>query len=172
MSEGETKPKGSGWLNVAVDYGPLLVFLGVYRWFAPEVAEPIGELAAVIKGTMAFMVAAVVALAVSKWRLGKVSPMLWFSTALIVGFGALTVFFGDPTFVQLKPTIIYCVFGIALLVGVWRGEGEGRGHEAHRQHDREQAEDAQPQHLRARADQVRRDRQQRGDGSRGQAERE
>jgi intracellular septation protein len=121
MSAGDNKPKGSGWLNVAVDYGPLLVFLGVYRWFAPEVAEPIGELAAVIKGTMAFMVAAVIALAVSKWRLGKVSPMLWFSTALIVGFGALTVFFGDPTFVQLKPTIIYSVFGVALLVGVWRG---------------------------------------------------
>ncbi|QIG53226.1 septation protein IspZ [Altererythrobacter sp. BO-6] len=121
MSEGEAKPKGSGWLNVAVDYGPLLVFLGVYRWFAPEQAEPIGELAAVIKGTVAFMVAAVIALAVSKWRLGKVSPMLWFSTALIVGFGALTIFFGDPTFVQLKPTIIYTVLGAALLIGVWRG---------------------------------------------------
>lgn len=47
--------------------------------------------------------------------------MLWFSTALIVGFGALTLLFGDPTFVQLKPTVIYCVFGVALLVGVWRG---------------------------------------------------
>lgn len=43
--------------------------------------------------------------------------MLWFSTALIVGFGALTIFFGDPVFVQLKPTIIYSTFGIALLVG-------------------------------------------------------
>ncbi|WFL77456.1 septation protein IspZ [Altererythrobacter arenosus] len=115
------KPK-SGWLNVAVDYGPLLVFLGVYRWFSPEEAEPIGELAAVIKGTLAFMVAAVIALGISKWRLGKVSPMLWFSTTLIVGFGALTIFFGDPTFVQLKPTIIYSIFGIALLVGFWRGK--------------------------------------------------
>ena len=43
--------------------------------------------------------------------------MLWFSTVLIVGFGALTIFFGDPTFVQIKPTIIYAVFGVALLVG-------------------------------------------------------
>lgn len=122
MSEPKMDKKPStGWLNVAVDYGPLLVFLGVYRWFAPEEAEPIAELAAVIKGTMAFMVAAVFALAISKWRLGKVSPMLWFSTALIVGFGALTIFFGDPTFVQLKPSIIYSVFGVALLIGVWRG---------------------------------------------------
>jgi intracellular septation protein len=116
------KPKGSGWLNVAVDYGPLLVFFLTYRYFAPaEGASPIAEIGAVIKGTGAFMVAAVIALAVSKMRLGKVSPMLWFSTALIVGFGALTIFFGDPIFVQIKPTIIYLVFGIALLAGFWRG---------------------------------------------------
>ena len=98
MSESESKAKGSGWLNVLVDYGPLLIFLGVYRWYAPEEAEPVAEIAAVIRGTLAFMVAAVIALGISKWRLGKVSPMLWFSTALIVGFGALTVFFGDPVF--------------------------------------------------------------------------
>lgn len=113
------KKQGSGWLNVAVDYGPLLVFLGVYRWFAPEEPEPIAELGAIIRGTGAFMAAALIALGISKWRLGKVSPMLWFSTVLIVGFGALTIFFGDPVFVQLKPTIIYSVFGIALLVG-WK----------------------------------------------------
>ncbi len=123
MSYAETKRKPkSGWLNVLVDYGPLLIFLGVYRWYAPDEAEPVGELAAVIKGTLAFMVAAVIALGISKWRLGKVSPMLWFSTALIVGFGALTMFFGDPTFVQIKPTIIYSLLGGALLIGVWRGK--------------------------------------------------
>lgn len=122
MSDAETKKKGSGWLNVAVDYGPLVVFLAAYKYFSPEETDAIAEVAAVIKGTLAFMVAAVIALAVSKWRLGKVSPMLWFSTALIVGFGALTIFFGDPVFVQLKPTIIYSVFGVALLVGFWRGK--------------------------------------------------
>jgi intracellular septation protein len=68
------------------------------------------------------MVAAVAALVISKWRLGKVSPMLWFSTALIVGFGSLTIFFGDPTFVQLKPTLIYATFGVALLGGFVAGK--------------------------------------------------
>ncbi len=116
------KTKGSGWLNVLVDYGPLIIFLGVYRHFAPEKPEAIAEVAAVIKGTLAFMLAAIAALAFSKWRLGKVSPMLWFSTALIVGFGSLTVFFGDPTFVQIKPTIIYLTFGIALLAGWQKGK--------------------------------------------------
>lgn len=48
--------------------------------------------------------------------------MLWFSTALIVGFGSLTIFFGDPTFVQLKPTIIYACFGVVLLAGFFAGK--------------------------------------------------
>lgn len=121
MNENESKKAASSWLNVAVDYGPLLVFLGVYRWNAPAEPGPVGELGAIIYGTGAFMVAAVAALIISKWRLGKVSPMLWFSTALIVGFGSLTIFFGDPTFVQLKPTIIYAVFGVALLGGFFAG---------------------------------------------------
>jgi intracellular septation protein len=118
----EGRKAASSWLNVAVDYGPLLVFLGVYRMNAPAAPNPAGELAAIIAGTLAFMVAAVAALLASKWRLGKVSPMLWFSTALIVGFGSLTIFFGDPTFVQLKPTIIYAVFGVALLGGFFAGK--------------------------------------------------
>ncbi|WP_336986844.1 inner membrane-spanning protein YciB [Altererythrobacter aquiaggeris] len=116
------KKTGSGWLNVLVDYGPLLVFLGVYKYYSPDESDPIGEVAAVIRGTLAFIIAAIVALGFSKWRLGKVSPMLWFSTALIVGFGTLTVIFGDPTFVQLKPSIIYSFFGVALLAGYAKGK--------------------------------------------------
>lgn len=123
MSETETAPKkkGSGWLNVAIDYGPLLVFLGVYRFNAPADPNPAGELLAIIYGTGAFMVAAVIALISSRALLGKISPMLWFSTALIVGFGALTIFIGDPTFVQIKPTIIYALMGAALIVGFFMG---------------------------------------------------
>lgn len=117
MSKNQTKKAASSWINVAVDYGPLLVFLGVYRTMAPDDPNPAGELIAILYGTGAFMLASVTALVVSKWRLGKVSPMLWFSTALIMGFGTLTILFGDPTFVQLKPTIIYATFGFVLLAG-------------------------------------------------------
>lgn len=122
MSETEGKQAASSWISVAVDYGPLLVFLGVYRWQSPADPNPVSELSAIIAGTGAFMVAAVAALVISKWRLGKVSPMLWFSTALIVGFGSLTIFFGDPTFVQFKPTLIYATFGVALLGGFVAGK--------------------------------------------------
>lgn len=123
---GETKPSSeakpkTGWLNILVDYGPLLVFLGVYKFYAPDEPGPLGEIAAVIYGTIAFMVAAVVALAFSKWKFGKISPMLMLSTALIVGFGALTIWLQDPDFIQVKPTAIYAFFGVTLLVGYARG---------------------------------------------------
>lgn len=122
MSEA-TPPKKSGWLNLIVDYGPILVFFLVYRYFSPdEKGNSVGEVLAVIKGTGAFMFAAVVALIVSKMKFGRISPMLWLSTALIVFFGALTIFLQDQFYIQIKPTAIYLMFGVALLVGVWRGK--------------------------------------------------
>ena len=111
------KPK-SGWINILVDYGPLLIFFLVYRYYSPDGEDAAGEVFAVIRGTGAFIVAALLALAVSKLRLGKISPMLWLSTVLIVGFGALTIYFQDERFIQWKPTIIYVGFGV-LLLGGW-----------------------------------------------------
>ena len=116
-----TKPK-SGWLTTLVDYGPLIVFLSVYKFYQPPADSTFGEIAAIIYGTIAFVVAAVIALLFSKFVIGKVSPMLWLSTALIVVFGGLTVFFGDPVFVQIKPTLIYALFGAALIIGWLRGK--------------------------------------------------
>lgn len=114
------KPK-TGWLNLLVDYGPLIVFLGVYKYFSPSEPDMVAEISAVIFGTGAFIIAAVAALLFSKWKFGKISPMLWLSTGLIVFFGALTIFFRSPLFIQIKPTIIYAFFGIALLIGWLRG---------------------------------------------------
>ncbi|GAB5350426.1 inner membrane-spanning protein YciB [Qipengyuania sp. 483] len=116
-----TEKKPTGWLHTLVDYGPLLVFLGVYKFSQPPADSTFGEIAAVIYGTIAFMVAAVLALAFSKWKFGKVSPMLILSTTLIVGFGALTIWLRDERFIQFKPTAIYLLFGSVLIVGWLRG---------------------------------------------------
>tara|TARA_A100001391_G_scaffold173888_3_gene136117 strand:+ start:5159 stop:5812 length:654 start_codon:yes stop_codon:yes gene_type:complete len=123
-TEATKKKPASGWLNIAVDYGPLLVFFLAYKWFSPEGDgdNAAGEILAVIKGTGAFIIASLVALAVSKLRLGKISPMLWLSTVLIVGFGALTIYFQDERFIEWKPTVIYLGFGVMLLGGWIRGK--------------------------------------------------
>jgi intracellular septation protein len=121
MTDPATKKRG-GALNLLVDYGPIAVFFLVYRWYAPaDHDKSLGQVFAVIHSTIAFMIAAVIALVVSKWRLGRISPMLWLSTALIVGFGSLTIFLNDPFWIQIKPTAIYTLFGVVLLVGVMRG---------------------------------------------------
>lgn len=119
----ESKPKSS-WVNLLVDYGPLLVFFLAYRYFSPKDAsdQSLGAVVAVTKSTVVFMVATVAALVISKWRLGKISPMLWLSTILIVGFGSLTVFLGDPVWIQIKPTAIYLLFAAVLFGGLFRGK--------------------------------------------------
>lgn len=116
------KPKSS-MLNLVVDFGPLLVFFLAYRHFAPaESGDTVATVAAVIKGTLAFMVATVAALIVSKWHLGKISPMLWLTTALIIGFGALTVIFRQAIWIQMKPTAVYLMFSVVLFVGLMKGK--------------------------------------------------
>ena len=122
MSEAEPAKPKSSWINLAVDYGPLLVFFIAYRWAKPEDGGGIGEVLAVTKSTLAFMVATVIALIVSKWRLGRISPMLWLSSLLIVGFGSLTIWLNDPFYIQVKPTVIYLFFAAVLFGGLLRGK--------------------------------------------------
>ena len=116
------KPKSS-WINLLVDYGPLLVFFLAYRHFSPtNDTSGLGSVVAVTKSTVVFMVATIVALALSKWRLGKISPMLWLSSVLILGFGAVTVWRGDPDYIQMKPTAVYLLFATILFAGLVRGK--------------------------------------------------
>ena len=118
------KPK-STWLNLAIDFGPLLVFFLAYRHFSPSgeaKTAGFGSAIAVTKSTAVFVVATVIALVVSKWKLGKIAPMLWLSAVLIVGFGTLTVLLGDPFWIQVKPTAIYLLFAATLFIGLWRGK--------------------------------------------------
>lgn len=116
------KPKSS-WISFVVDFGPLLVFFLVYKHFAPATeGDPIGTVSAIVQATLAFMVATILALGVSKWRLGKVSPMLWLTTILILGFGAVTVLLRDPFYVQIKPTAVYLLFAALLFAGLLKGK--------------------------------------------------
>jgi intracellular septation protein len=105
----EAKPASAGNLGLLLDYGPLIAFFVAFK------------LQGVFFGTGVFMAAMVVALLVSKWKLGRISPMLWISAILIGGFGALTIWFHDPSFIQLKPTIIYTGLGTLLVGGFLLG---------------------------------------------------
>lgn len=110
--------KKNGLLSFALDFGPLLLFFISYKFFDPG-DNPVS---AAIYGTGIFMAAIVVALVLSKSLLGKISPMLWLSAILVLGFGGLTIYFGDPAFIQHKPTGIYALFAITIFAGLMRGK--------------------------------------------------
>jgi intracellular septation protein len=117
----------SGWINLAIDFGPVLVYFITYRLLRPD-AAPAGvggavtEVLAITKSTLAFVVATVIALIVSRWKLGRVSPMLWLSTILVIGFGLVTVVSQDPFWIRHKPTAVYLLFAAMLLGGWVRGK--------------------------------------------------
>ena len=118
MADTETKKPKSGWINILVDWGPVLIFFGTYRYFAPSDSnDAFAVIGAAISATGAFIVAAIAALIASKVWLGGISRMLGLSTLLIVGFGALTILLADPFWIQLKPTAFYIFFGAVLLIG-------------------------------------------------------
>jgi intracellular septation protein len=119
MTDTAPKKPDHGGLRLALDYGPLLVFFGVYKYYAPETSNVIGTLAAIIKSTGAFMVAIVVAAAIARIKLGRISAMMWLTTILVVGFGGLTLWFHDARFIQIKPTIIYVMLSGLLFGGLW-----------------------------------------------------
>jgi intracellular septation protein len=99
------KPKLNPFLKLALDIGPLIVFFVANTRFGIFVA------------TAVFMVAIVAALGAS-YALTKRWPVMPVVSAIIVlVFGGLTLFLHDETFIKVKPTIIYALFGGALLGG-------------------------------------------------------
>jgi intracellular septation protein len=50
------------------------------------------------------------------WRRRKIDKMLWVSLGVITVFGGATLLLENETFIKWKPTVLYWLFGIALLV--------------------------------------------------------
>jgi intracellular septation protein len=92
-------------LKLALDVGPLLLFVAVLVRFD------------IYAATATFMVAIVVALLASfvLTRRWPVMPVV--SAILVLIFGGLTLVLHDNTFIKVKPTIIYTLFGAVLLAG-------------------------------------------------------
>ncbi len=110
----EPARKGSSW-TMLLDSGPLLVFFIAYKVAGSGLQ---GSLVA----TLAFMVAVIISIAIGLAVVKRVSPMVWISTILILGFGAITLYLRDPKFIQMKPTVIYIGFAVLLGGGLLRGK--------------------------------------------------
>ena len=72
----------------------------------------------IIFATKTFVITTLIALIISYLYFKKVSTPLLITSFLVLIFGGLTIFFKDPTFIKLKPTIVYFLFSIFLLLGL------------------------------------------------------
>ncbi len=89
--------------KLVLEMGPLvLFFLSNYR-FGLYVA------------TAVLMISVVVALLASYYLTRKWPLMPVVTAVAVVLFGGLTLYFHNPTFIKMKPTIINIIFGCALL---------------------------------------------------------
>lgn len=96
--------------KIVIDLGPLLVFFGAYV---------LGDIYWATGMLMAAMLLSVVA---ARLVLGHVSPALIATTLLVEGFGAMTLWLHDPSFIKMKPTIINLIFAVVLLGGLAMGK--------------------------------------------------
>ncbi len=95
-----------GWLQPAVDYGPLAIFFLAY----------VG--AGLMAATAAVIAASLIALALA-WTLQRRVPLIPLLTAAVVAvFGGLTLWLQDETFIKMKPTIVQALFAAILLGGL------------------------------------------------------
>lgn len=103
-------------IKLLIDFGPLIAFFASYY-----VAERYQPEAGIFWATGILMVATVAALAASRLLLGRFSLPPLVTAALVVVFGALTIWLQDPRFVMMKPTIINLIFAGVLGFGLVTG---------------------------------------------------
>ncbi len=94
------------FLKFVTDFGPLLIFLIVYYNGDKNLKVAIPP----------FIVATLIALAVV-WFIEKKIPMIPLLGGIFITlFGGLTIYFDNPVFIYIKPTIINILFGSRITI--------------------------------------------------------
>ena len=102
-------------VKLALDWAPLALFFLVTKFY------PGSDNAKLFAATAVLMVAAVGAISFEYAMLRKVSPVPLVTAVVVLIFGALTLYLKDPRFIKMKPTVLYTLFGTALLGGLLFG---------------------------------------------------
>ncbi|MFA5172039.1 MAG: septation protein A [Sulfuriferula sp.] len=86
------------------DFFPILLFFVAYKFGGIYVATAVGIAASFIQiGWLLF-------------RGKKIDAMMWLSLGIIVVFGGATLLFHNETFIKWKPTALYWMFALGLLI--------------------------------------------------------
>jgi intracellular septation protein len=103
MSE---RPQLNPIVKLALDLGPLVLFFVANSRYG------------IFAATAVFMVAVIAALVVSYAMTRRLPIMPVVTAIIVVVFGGLTLVLHDATFIKVKPTIIYGLFGAVLMGGL------------------------------------------------------
>lgn len=106
VEQEKTEKKLNGGLKFALEFGPLIAFFAAYKW------------ADIFTATAVIMIGTTIALAITWFITRKLSIMPIVTLVLITVFGGLTLYLKDPSFIQIKVTIINGLFA-AILLGGW-----------------------------------------------------
>ena len=92
-------------IKFLTDFGPLIIFFYYYYDSDKDLKIAIPP----------FIIATIIALIIM-WMLEKKIPKVpLISGILITLFGGLTIYFDNPIFIYIKPTIINILFGLYLI---------------------------------------------------------
>ena len=95
------------FLKFLTDFGPLVIFFYYYYDSGKDLKVAIPPL----------IVATIIALIIV-WLLERKIPKIPLLGGLLITiFGGLTIYFNNPIFIYIKPTIINILFGLALIFG-------------------------------------------------------
>jgi len=115
-------------MKILFDLLPVIFFFAAYQiaGFFPEDAHALvtkwlasdipAKQAPILIATFVTIIAAVLQIAIVWLKRRKVDRMLWISLIVIAILGGATLAFHNPAFIQWKPTVLYWLFGLALLV--------------------------------------------------------
>ncbi len=97
--------------NFFFDLIPLVAFFSVY-YFTKNIFYATGVC----------IVATWLQVALCKLKYKKINKNTWLSAILITVFGGLTIIFHNKTFVMVKPTVLFSIVGISILVAQYTGK--------------------------------------------------
>ena len=94
-------------MKILIDFFPLLLFFGAYKFYDIYV------------GTAVLMAATVVQMSLIYGIDRKLLVIHKITLALILTFGTLTLVLQDDRFIKWKPTVLYAAMAIGLAVAIW-----------------------------------------------------
>jgi intracellular septation protein len=104
MATSKTKKREPKWVKALTEYLPLGLFLLAYK---------AGDLTLAIQVIVASTVVAVI---ISYLAVRRLPLLTMLAAGLVLAFGGVALLVGDDRIYKMKPTVLYSLFAVALLV--------------------------------------------------------